>query len=426
MPIDRPIPAFYCCYLLRSTVRRSSVYVGSTPNPVRRLRQHNGIAKGGAAKTNRPSMRPWEMTCIVTGFPSHIAALQFEWAWQNPHITTHIPSDSRIQFSAGKKNSGQPKRPRHSVPSLLSNLHLLLRVPSFSRWPLSLHFFSPDVHKAWLKWCKTASEPIQKTITIIQDFPPSTSKQVSPTSSDSEGSPRTKRQKISHGIEALEVGYENTKSHIEKAKNVFDFEQEGSCSICHNPLEHDAGIYTICPSPGCEAVTHITCLSKHFLKDAEDDILLPIEGTCPSCNQELRWVDVVKELSLRMRGQKEVEKLLKVKRVRKGKGKGKVTASQAVAEDSDQDSDDLDNDEEEDELEKEVDMREINVGKGKGRADTDMGDKWDALSDSSDSDNESIASNVSHTKPSYQVTSKPGKLKTVIEDSDWDDADIID
>ncbi|KAN0099757.1 hypothetical protein V8E51_013532 [Hyaloscypha variabilis] len=333
MPLDRPIPPFYCCYLLRSTIRPSSVYVGSTPHPVRRLRQHNGEAKGGAVRTSRPSLRPWEMTCIVTGFPSHIAALQFEWAWQNPHVTLHIPPESRIQHATQKKRSGQAKRPRHSVTSLISNLHLLLRVPSFSRWPLQLRFFSQDVYKAWLKWCKTATEPTRDSITIIQDFPPSDL-----VSDNESGSPKRKKAKLTHGIAKLIVDYSNEKPHVEKGKNIVDFEREGSCAICHGELEHDAGIYTICPNKACESVSHLTCLSHHFLKD-EEDALIPVKGHCPNCKAEIRWVDVVKELSLRIRGQKEVEKLLKEKRVRKGKA---VTASQATNIDTEEDEDDDD------------------------------------------------------------------------------------
>jgi len=268
------------------------------------------------------------MACIVTGFPSQIAALQFEWAWQNPHLTLHIPPALRLTLATQKKRLGHPKRPRHTITSLLSNLHLLLRVPSFSRWPLEVRFFAEDVHKAWVRWSKQTVEPLRDALPIILDFPSEESGVAEDGSAGEKGSPRSNKRKISHGIAALDVDYTDQKAHVEKGKDVIDFEREGPCAVCHDDLEHQAGVYAICPNPGCETVTHLTCLSKHFLK-GEENALVPIRGVCPTCETEIRWVDVVKELSLRMRGQKEVEKLLKEKRVKKGNA-SVVTSQEAI------------------------------------------------------------------------------------------------
>lgn len=214
----------------------------------------------------------------------------------------------------------------------------------------------------------------------------------------------------------MDVDYTDLKPHIEKAKDITEFEREGACAICHINLEPAGGLYVICPSAGCESVTHITCLSKHFLKgDAE--AVVPIMGSCPSCKAELRWVDVVKELSLRSRGQKEVQKLLRVKKSRNGKS---ATASEAIVHsDTESDLDAVLSDEELGEIKQ---LQELNPAKSRGG----MGDSWHVIEDSEDSDTGSITSISSQRTMVTPIRASKTVLRTVIEDSDWDDAEVLD
>lgn len=269
---------------------------------------------------------------------------------------------------------------------------------------------------------------------MVLDFAPKTSgetgKIASLSEDEEEGARGIKRQKTSRGIGVLDINYSTNKPHVEKGKNIVEFEREGSCAICRTDLEHDAGIYTICPNPDCEAVSHLTCLSKHFLSSADEDALVPIAGSCPSCHAEHKWVDVVKELSLRMRGQKEVEKLLKKKRARKVRAT--LSGSQAMLS---SESEDEEADRQEDEERNDF----VPVG---GTGSAEATDEWHQIDDSEDSDTGSIISTASMPTSALVAKSKPrttkpatgeakkGKAKPtlsiVIEDSDWDDADALD
>lgn len=132
------VPFFYGVYILKSDPKPKSIYIGSTPDPQRRLRQHNGDNVGGAYKTKRNGFRPWKMVVLIHGFPLKIAALQYEHALQHSEITRHIKPEDKLQKSL-------------SIHNKLANVRLLNNSKLFSMMNLKVSIFDEEVYKLWSK-----------------------------------------------------------------------------------------------------------------------------------------------------------------------------------------------------------------------------------------------------------------------------------
>ncbi len=76
---EKPSWIVYCLATLEEPVH---TYIGATPYPDQRLRQHNGELSGGARATSkRPGQ--WYRVCFVKGFLDNCDALSFEWHWKH-------------------------------------------------------------------------------------------------------------------------------------------------------------------------------------------------------------------------------------------------------------------------------------------------------------------------------------------------------
>ena len=289
----------------------------------------------------------------------------------------------------------------------LLNLHLLLRVPSFARWPLQLRFFSADVYESWLKWTKTSNASNERGPRITLNFEQQDSV--------------TRRG----GVHDLPVNYLPLKSHLQKSRSVLAEGRSLDCSICTGSMNAPASTTVICPGEGCSAASHMKCLASKFSRDEGQGNVIPTAGLCPSCNANLQWVDLVRETSLRLRGPKEIAKLMKVPRKRKAKDAGVSVSASALEEAKYNDIDLFDeDDDDEDDSDGEIDIADV--------VDEPLIDEAKYHVGSDDDDTMSVTSATSEGSRVPKPGS-PGKrggqvsrLDIVIEDSDWDDVEILD
>ncbi|KAI0634373.1 hypothetical protein C8Q77DRAFT_1056180 [Trametes polyzona] len=286
---DHRFPPFYACYLLKSirTPRATATYIGSTPSPPRRIRQHNGEISQGAWKTKHN--RPWVMQMIVHGFPSKLAALQFEWAWQHPHISRHLrDDDGKAMFNS----SGRFKYLNTNVKVARS----MLSSHPYNTWPLRVKLFTEEAAKIWNNSAKdTSIPPLPEGLEVSLELEGVDGKSGKP------GSGRTVP------IDVVDAHF--TTAHVQKASAVFTPESRLRCSICHEVISHDTVnqdplVAALCPTSGCTAVSHLTCLSRDFLATtpSTSSDIIPRGGTCKECHSYVLWGDVIRGCYRRRQG----------------------------------------------------------------------------------------------------------------------------
>ena len=257
-------PTLFFCYLLRSLdpQHSRSTYVGFTVNPPRRIRQHNGElgskSKAGARRTR--SKRPWAFVLVVGGFPSKRAALQFEWAWQHPHLDRHVRG----------RVGGLPLAPRQTVGprGKLSLLKAMVALDPWCRYGLWLHFPESSYAAAYSSIVVPRSEWMDEAAWSVT--------------------------RASEG--GLEDAFRSWQHRAGDAQHERSGQAEQMpaplCALC---LRRSQAGEAVSSCPSCRGTGHVTCFADKMLAGSETCIL-PRRGLCPvaGCERQIDWHALVR------------------------------------------------------------------------------------------------------------------------------------
>lgn len=351
------IDNFRGVYLLSSINEKykGQNYIGFTVNPERRIKQHNaGKAKGGARKTN--NKRPWKMVLIVHGFMSKIAALQFEWAWQNPQYSLRMKHLPFVQKRRGEKNFDYKVR----ILSQMLNIPPWYRKSLTVRWlhqdysieldpvppehmPIAYgpvranqnkHQLSDDsdaddqaneqndLYSSDESDCQdealSSEAPKENVCEDLKDNKKSNkgvvviSSKTSSSESDDDYCPSLMdriRNKTAQRLTSLLPEkrrrsptppsiHKLTAKHIKRVspsqKNPKKNISSEPCILCNKVV----GEFKLtCLNKSCRAISHSDCLSQKFLEQngESEKFWVPVSGCCPRCCNRYLWTDLIRK-----------------------------------------------------------------------------------------------------------------------------------
>ena len=249
----------YFTYLL---CNEAKCYIGFTTNPARRLRAHNQEIAGGAYRTKMKGAG-WKHSCIVSGFPNKIVALQFEWIWQNPKRSRLMKS---ALPSAGKRRRGVASRGlavSRNCKILLQVLHSMLKTELWSQLDLTVNFLEPD-----------ALRYFDNIVTGCKD------------SDVSSSSSSACKYKLIDREDALDMH-----------KRVPDARVTAGASLrCHLCGVDDKTATFFCRSSSCAVACHLLCASESGRAVYCGEGLVPASYSCGVCGDVSRWAEAVRAL----------------------------------------------------------------------------------------------------------------------------------
>lgn len=270
----------YCCYLLTSLDPRfkNATYIGFTVNPLRRLRQHNGELVNGAVRTHQK--RPWEMVLVVSGFPTQVAALQFEWAWQHPKESRAV----RDAAAACLRGLGRPWHLR----AKMRLVYEMLNLPEWCRLPLALRLAS-HAHDEYLQGVPALPPQMAVTVGPLADVfaePARSSTRGGGKEDDEEEKEEEDEEEDEEGGGGGGGGLQGTRGAEEQDGGVLSY-----CCLCGEAFGERETVARCPATPACRLRAHLVCLADDMLGDSV--ALLPTTGLCPECGQPITWGDVI-------------------------------------------------------------------------------------------------------------------------------------